>query len=340
MKRRDLRLLVLALVLLALPVAWVWWSSRDVEQRREATLAGVPQFPAPHQAPRRKPFPVAAPARPQEAPRPPPVAAGKHDPMASFVLGSAQGAALVQVNALFNTPLFERLRQCLPAQFGALDQLGRKLGVDLAYDVDRVALIPGGVALSGFFEGKPVAESMMGPGASVENYRSGVIFVSRGRCAGQLGNLVVTSDGGDCRALLDRSLAPTPANASDQLYGDIYARSDLAPYRAADAPAEVRALLDGLDGLTLRANVWDSVALSVEGQPSAGHDARDLMQMARGAIALAKGQLDEDQVELQTLAGFAKVSSESGKLELNLALPAQDLFDKLHLPCPGRDGGP
>jgi len=61
---------------------------------------------------------------------------------------------------------------------------------------------------------------------------------------------------------------------------------------------------------------------------------------ARGAVALAKGQLDEDQVELQTLAEFAKVSSESGKLELNLALPVQDLFDRMHLPCPGRDGGP
>ena len=339
MKRRDLRLLVLALVLLAIPVAYVWWNARAVQERRDKTIAGVPQFPAPHQAPRRKPFPVAAP-RPAEVPRPPPPVAGKHDPMASFVLAPSSGAALVQVNALFNTPLFERLRQCLPAQFSALDQLGRKLGVDLAYDVDRVALTPGGVAMSGFFEGKPVAESMMGPGASSESYRDGVIFANRGRCAAQLGNLVVTSDSGGCRALIDRALAPTPADAADQLYGDIFARSDLAPFRAADAPPEVRALLDGLDGLTLRANVWDSVALSVEGTPRAGHDARDLLQMARGAVALAKGQLDEDQVELQTLAEFAKVSTESGKLELNLALPAQDLFERMHLPCPGRDGGP
>lgn len=337
MKRRDLRLLAVALALLAIPVAYVWWNSRAVEERREKTLAGVPQFPAPHQAPRRKPFPVSTPPRAPEVQRP--AAVGKHDPLASLVLAPSSGAALIQVNALFNTPLFERLRQCLPEQFGALDQLGRKLGIDLAYDVDRVALTPGGVAISGFFEGKPVAESMMGPGASSESYRNGIIFVDRGHCAAQLGNLVITSDTGDCRALIDRTLEPTPADAADELYGDIFARSDLAPFRAADAPPEVRALLDGLDGLTLRANVWDSVALSVTGTPSAGHDARDLAQMAKGAVALAKGQLDEDQVELQTLAEFAKVATESGKLELNLALPAQDLFDRMHLPCPGRDAG-
>ena len=339
MKRRDLRLVIIALLLLAIPVLYVWWNSRAVQERREKTLAGVPQFPAPHQAPRRKPFPVAAP-RPQEAPRPSIKVAGQHDPMASFVLAPSSGAALVQVNALFNTPLFERLRQCMPEQFGALDRLGRTLGIDLACDLDRVALTPGGVAMSGFFEGKPVAESMMGPGATSENYRNAVIFSNHNHCAAQLGNLVVSSETGDCRALIDRSLTPTPASASDELYGDVFARSDLAPFRTAEAPPEVRALLDGLDGLTLRANVWDSVALTVEGTPSKGHDARDLMQMAKGAVALAKGQLDEDQVELQTLAELAKVSTETGKLELNLALPVQDLFDRMHLPCPGRDGGP
>jgi ATPase subunit of ABC transporter with duplicated ATPase domains len=58
-----------------------------------------------------------------------------------------------------------------------------------------------------------------------------------------------------------------------------------------------------------------------------------------GAVALVKGRLDEDQVELQTLADLAKVSTEGGKIELNLALPAQDLFERFHFPCEGRDGG-
>jgi hypothetical protein len=340
---RDRRLLAVALLLLAIPVAYYLWNSRSVQQRREATLAGVPQFPAPHQAPRRRPFPVGAPAAPQEVKPPPPLtAATKQDPMTSFVLAPGSGAALIQVNALFNTPLFDRLRQCLPEQFRALDKLGRTLGVDLAYDVDRIGLAQDGVAMSGFFEGKPVAESMIGPGAGREEYRGATIFTKNGHCAAQQGNLVLSSQqqGADCRALIDRALSPTPANAGDDLYGDVFMRSDLAGLRdAADAPPAIHALLDGLDGITLHANVWDSVALTLEAAPRSGRSANEIAQMALGAMALVKGQLDEDQVEFQTLADLAKVSTDSGKLELNLALPAQDLFDRFHFPCEKRDGG-
>jgi hypothetical protein len=340
---RDLRLLALALLLLAIPLAYYFWNSRSVQQRREATLARVPQFPAPHQAPRRKSSPMSAPAAPKEVKPPPPLqpAAARHDPMTSFVLAPGPGAALIQVNALFNTPLFDRLRQCLPEQFRALDEAGRKLGVDLAYDVDRVGFLRDGVAMSGFFEGKPVAELMIGAGADREEYRGSTILSRTGRCAAQLGNLVIvpSQPGGDCRALIDRALAATPANAGDELYGDVFMRSDLAGFRGAETPAEIRAVVDGVDRITLRANVWDSVALTVEAVPRAGRSPIDLAQMALGAVALVKGQLDEDQVELQTLADLAKVSTESGKLELNLALPAQDLFDRFHFPCEGRDGG-
>ncbi len=336
--KRDLRLLIAALVLLALPLAWLWFSSRADEKRREATLAGVPQFPAPHQQPRRRPFPAVA---PKAAPPPAAAPAGRYDPMASFVLQPGSGAGLVQVNALLNTPLFDRLRQCLPRQFAALDDLGRKLGnVDLTRDLDRVGLAPEGVAMSGFFEGKPVAEAMAGPDASTGDYRGARIFEGQGgHCAAQLGNLVVSSQTGACRALIDRALAPTPADASDQLYGDVFLRSDLSGLRGDDAAPQLRALVDGLGGLTLRANVWDSVALTLDGAPRLGRDPADLARMAQAAVSVVRSQLGEDQVELQTLADLAKVQAQGGTLEVNLALPAQDLFDRLHFPCPGRDGG-
>jgi hypothetical protein len=344
MKRRDSRLLVAALVLLALPALWLIWNSREVEKRREATLAGVPQFPAPHQAPRRRPMPPGIPPRPPEPARvePPGAPAAKPDPVASFALGQPSGGALIQVNALFNTPLFDRLRRCLPRQFASLDEAGRKLGVDLQYDVDRVALSGGGVALSGFFEGKPVAETMMGPGADRADYRGAAIYTRQDHCTAQMGNLVLTTleGSGDCRALVDRALAPAPAGASDELYGDVFLRTDLASLRAQDSPPEIKALIDGLDKLTLRANVWASVALSLEGAPQAGRSPRDLAQMAQGAVALVKSQLDEDQVEFQTLADLAKVSGDGSKLQIDLALPANDLFDRFRFPCDERDAGP
>jgi hypothetical protein len=154
---RDLRLLALALLLLAIPLASYFWNSRVVQERREATLAGVPQFPAPNQAPRRKPFPVSAPVAAKEMRPPPPLqpATTKQDPMTSFVMAPGPGAVLIQVNALFNTPLFDRLRQCLPEYFRAMDEAGQKLGVDLAYDVDRVGFSGDGVAMSGSSRGSP-----------------------------------------------------------------------------------------------------------------------------------------------------------------------------------------
>jgi hypothetical protein len=79
--------------------------------------------------------------------------------------------------------------------------------------------------------------------------------------------------------------------------------------------------------------------LTLSGTPQAGRSVRDLAQMARGAISLVKNQLDDDAVEYRALADLASVGANPDKLEINLALPAQDLFDKLHFPCPGRDGG-
>jgi len=62
--------------------------------------------------------------------------------------------------------------------------------------------------------------------------------------------------------------------------------------------------------------------------------------MARGAIALAREQLDPSNVELATLAELAKVSGSGEALNIELALRMNDIFDKLHFPCPAVSRGP
>ncbi|HEY6911264.1 MAG TPA: hypothetical protein VI356_17940 [Myxococcales bacterium] len=339
-RRRDFRLLAAAALLLVAAAAYLALSNRRAEQRREAVLERVPEFPAPNQ-----PAAHRRPARDSPRPRPPPpkppAPAPRQDPILSFALGSGSGnVGLVHVNALLNTPLFDRLRQCMPQDFAGMDNVGRELGFDFSRDVDRIAFVPGGMAMSGFFEGKPVAQSMAGPEARRDDYRGAAVYTRPGaECIAQLPNLVITAQDGDCRALVDRALAPTPPAADEDVYGDVFLRTDLEPFRNGQTSGQMRALLDGLSGLTVRANVWDSVALTLSGTPQAGRDVRDLAQMARGAIALVKNQLDDDAVEYRALADLASVGDNPDKLEINLALPAQDLFDKLHFPCPGRDGG-
>jgi hypothetical protein len=89
--------------------------------------------------------------------------------------------------------------------------------------------------------------------------------------------------------------------------------------------------------MKLRANVWDSVALSIEGDPASGKTAAELARMARGAISLARTQLDSDDSELSALADLANVSFDPKQLRVDLALPAADLLQRLHFPCPGKE---
>ena len=356
--RDALTLGVALLLLLAAAAGWWLWNER-ARARRDVVLAGVPEFPSPGQQVLRRRQPLArAPAPPpllraDAGPAPQPQGRPVRDRLNAFALAPSPSVAVIQVNALFNTPLFARFKECAPDGFRQLEDAAGGLGLDLERDIDRVAMVPGGVAVSGFFEGKPLAEGLAksrGQEATSHSYRDQTLWTSpKGACIAQLGTLLVMGPAQGCEALVDRALDSTDnPEASQELYGDLYARTDLAGLndriagRLDQGERDLYGgLLQSLDGLTLRANVWDQVAVTVDGEPKEKGKSDELARMARGAIALARTQIGDDNVELQTLANLASVKSEGGKLKLDLALPADDLFDRLHLPCPGRaDAGP
>ena len=338
-KRKEARFLFAALLLLALAAAWVLWNGRAARQRRDATLAQVPPFPAPRQEVHPRPPGAARPAAHAAAKAPQQSSPARQDGMLSLVQAAKGSVALIHVNALFNTPLFDRLRECMPEAFNSLASGKQRLDIDPTRDIDRVALSQNGVAVSGFFAGKPLAEKLLGEGAAAETYRGASVFTRGQDCVAQLGNLLVMGKGDGCRETLDAAMEKTPDSAQDEIYGDLYVRSDLASFRNEQNPL-LRSIVDGLSGMTVRANVWDAVALSLEGAPASGKDAAELAQMVRAAVRLAKTQLDDDQIELQTLADLAKVSTEGGKLHVDAAIPVADLLERFHIPCPGRDAGP
>ena len=217
------------------------------------------------------------------------------------------------------------------------------MGVDLERDVDRLAVSADGMAMSGFFEGKPIARTIAGywPDAEERPYRGQSIWISRHAGIAQVGNVVVAGTADSMERLVDRALDPPPQGADpNDVYGDVFMRSDLTDLRrsAGGSSDPVQAMLDGLSGVTVRANVWDMVALSIEGKPQAGRSVADLAAMARGAISLAREQLDPSEVELATLAELAKVTGSGEAVNIDLALPMNDIFDKLHFPCPGAQG--
>ncbi len=122
-----------------------------------------------------------------------------------------------------------------------------------------------------------------------------------GSCTAQLGNLLLLGFSRSCEGLVDRALdAPAPGASADDLYGDLYFHTDLSEPIPGDDP--LSRLYQSLAGSPREPMSRDDVALSLEGNPKSPGDAENLAGMARGALALAKGQLDEDDEKLQALA--------------------------------------
>lgn len=339
--KRDLRTAGAAILLLAL-CGGIWlWISAAASERREKVLAAVPTFPARGQDPQPRP------SRPARAPlevarlTPPPRPAPPGDSMTSFVLKPAPYVALLHVNALLNTPLFARIKECAPTGWRQMTDGMAEMGIDVEHDVDRLAIVGDGMVLSGFFADKPIARNIAAHRSDLEEhgYRGQTLYLSRDFGITQVGNLIVLGPRASMEPLLDRALDPAPAGADPQdVYGDLFVHADVNSLRGSSTAGgsdPMGAVLERLSDITVRANVWEMVALSVEGKPQPGRDPRDLAQIARGAIALAKEQLDPADVELATLASLARVDDSKDGLQINLALPAGDLFDKLHFPCPG-----
>ncbi|MBS2024689.1 MAG: hypothetical protein JST92_19990 [Deltaproteobacteria bacterium] len=353
--REDLFTLLAAVAILLVVVASWFVLSHRHEARRKEVLAGVPEFPEPKQAQRTQGMSDDFGLHRAQAEAQHPVAdAGtiqskdrRVDRMDAFVLGPSHNMMLVRVNSLFNTPLYDRFKECAPEEFKDMQEGMKRLGVDPEKDIDRVAMMEGGVAVSGFFEGKPIAETITRNwNATPTTYRGQTIYVrDGGGCLTQVGNLILTGrprddQQADCESLVDRVLDPPEGNPDD-VYGDLYARSDLERFQSGGSAVPkdqdmLQQVLDGMNGVTMRANVWNDVAVSVEGAPKDDKKLNDLVHMARGALQLAKTQVGEDDDKLQALADLAKVSAQEGQLKIDLALPADDLFDRLDLPCPGR----
>jgi hypothetical protein len=353
-RRAELRAILFALLLLAVASgAWWLWNGRARALREEA-IEGLPDFPAKGVVARRRPArskAQAAPSqlRPSSTPPAPPAslpARPARDGLALFAQAQGANVAVVQLNAILNTPLFARFEACLPDGLKKLREAAQSLGLDLDRDLDRVAISSAGVALSGFFGDQPLAERLLGDQleqAGRTTYRDARLFVQPGgTCLAQRGALLLFGPTGGCERLVDQSIDPAPEGApepDDELYGDLYLRTDLRSLRdpkdqeARGDPELLTQLVDGLGGLTLRANVWDEVALTIDAPFRSGSDVAALSSLARLGLEAGRTELAEDPV-WQALLARSSVSTANRQLHVELALPTEQLFSRLQLPCP------
>ncbi len=112
-----------ALALLVAVLAGWWLLSLQHERVREETLLQVPEFPKPGQTQTRREPQQHARARPAPPPLPAVAQAPRTvAPIERFALAPARAVMLIHVNALFNTPLFDRFKRCAPRAFQELEE--------------------------------------------------------------------------------------------------------------------------------------------------------------------------------------------------------------------------
>ncbi|MFO0599776.1 MAG: hypothetical protein U0228_30995 [Myxococcaceae bacterium] len=327
---RDVALAAVFLIGLG-TAALVWWLDReDFRQQQQETLAGLPPFPSQPDAGQM----MWQHAKELDAGRLPGVNA---EPLVAVALSERDNVAVIQVNALANTPFFTRLRRCLPN----VSDAGTPLGLDWEHAVDRVALVPGGVAISGAFLADEAARIAGGWGdAGVTEYRGARVYDGAEGCVAQVGTTLLSGARGQCQGLVDRASAPTndPRRAEEVLSSDVYAHTNLSGLAAvpeANDPTMQR-VLDSVNDLTLRANVWDQAALTIDATPrNAGAGRGSTWEALELAVATAELTSRDDPKWSALMSKTRRDIDKQGVLHLDVAVPPESLLERLSLPCLG-----
>lgn len=337
-RRVDVRMLSVAVILLCCVGFWWLTLSGNATRERERIRSTVPAFP-------QRPAVVSTPPQTSIARAAPGRNITSSQLTASpivqrFILNSGKSgvAGMVHLNALLNAPFVRKLNQCFDTKEleGAADGGS---GFQPQRDIDEVSFTDDGMLATGFFDGTPESAGFHCPqSGDPESYRGFTIYhcASHVAYAGQQSAIIEGSD--NIKTLIDRATDAPPADADPgDIYGDMYWRmdtSDMGQTPGADmTETMIDAALAQLTNVRIRANVWDSVALSAEARPSENQTAQDAATSLQGVLGLVRSQINENDVETSTFAELAQVSSDGARVHMNLALPADMLADKLNNMC-------
>ena len=339
------RLWLAAAVLLLALAAWLMLRGGD-ELPAEKTVA-LPRAlrPAERERMQRRQT-LASPAHPTPGPQRP------RDPLlAALSTGAGKTALIIEANAIRNSPVGQLLIDCLARgeQGNPVELLKRELNVDVLQDLDRVAITPRGVILSGNF-GNAKWDQLMGDRATSSAYgEQGTVYSGPQRrtadggsdqdVAARWGNglVMLGSSATDAHDSLDRIEGRTPSApplSEQQTYGEIYgvmSSDDLArlfPREAKDLANQLRRVADQVE---IHVDTSSDVGLTATVRGSTGSpDLEDLGKSLGGLLSLArlKAQAEGDTATSELLES-ARVLPHGSSFDLELALPLKVLEREL-----------
>jgi hypothetical protein len=288
-------------------------------QEARATLV-LPQPPAPAGAPdprrdepvpRRDPFLVALPVKP-DAP-----------------------VLVLEANALRHSLLGERFLACMESRHpGDLAKMQAEIGIDPLKDIDRLGYTDDALVISGFFQGLRIENDFPAPpepyGAAGRVYHEGST-----KWLGVWRDQIVVL--APARAPIQRVIdqlegrAPVPESGipEDMAFGEVYAVVPGAAARnllGADERGIGRQLAGLAERVELNVNAMQDVAaeIRVKGSDTAG--LADLARAMGAALAVARVKAQaEGNAELADLLESAEVTPGSAEVTVRMAVPAAQL---------------
>lgn len=267
-----------------------------------------------------------------------------------------KGALFVEANAIRHAPLMEKMLRCRQGDSAdGLSQMKEELGIDPLQDVDRVGFDGDVFIASGFFTDLKLPPEL-GEGTAYGG--SGRIWTASDDDGqkisfGKIGDtmLVSGSDEAQVKAAMERA-SSTNAAATDaaselppgfgqgEVYGTIGAAFLGSMLGDSDNPV-VRRVAELVTSSTVRMNVDEDAALSLDMQAVDDKSAQELSKAIGGAFAGLRVQaLQSGEQELASLLEQARVvPGENGRFNVDVAVPGEVLLRGMGCDASGEPSG-
>jgi hypothetical protein len=273
---------------------------------------------------------------------PPPEKPKNLDAMQRALLGPGKkGAVFVEANAIRHSPLMEKILRCRDKDAAdGLERMKNELGIDPMEDVDRIGFDGDVFVASGFFDNLKLPPEI-GEGAAYGD--GGRIWHEKDKDGteiffGKLGNGMLLTGGDEAavKGAIDRAEgrgdvagadALPPGFGEGEIYGSIGPEFIKSVLAGTDDPT-AKQIAELVTSSTVRMNVDEDAALSVDLQAVDEKAGEDLANAMKGAFALLRSRAEQEgDTELAQLLEQARVTpKEGGRFDLDVAVPGEALL--------------
>lgn len=274
-----------------------------------------------------------------------------------FLPPDTQGLAVVDVAGLRGAPLVQTALQLQPTLEGpqGLQQFITETGVDPLKDVDTVTVAKVGqkdafVVIQGRIDKFKVQQALTNSGKQSEGYLGQTIFYDKNGAVALLDSVVLLGQVDAVKKALDQMQIPGSAPLRSDLMAQIqtieagnqvwavgnFSIADL-PAAGIRGPAPAMEMLKSLQGGTYQMRVDTGIHARATGNFSDADSAKNLRDLARGALALIKMQVAKQQPDMLNVLDGIQVSTTGNTLVVQVD-ESGDLLNKMRHGLNGLNG--